>query len=404
MNSVRRLRVRRCVPECGAPQFVATRADHVNEGFWQIIFAQERLGIGDGPTCNKPRIADDRLHRQRNRAMCDGYVDADKLDEMDVDKLEAGSPVPSPETQSKALDPSLYGADSRTLPRLVKEVLRPMVFGARAAIYRGWDLVALHKRIGALEARADELHATRAELGVLVGELRARPYAARTDMLHRLDEQGRPQIGFRGIGPAQRTGYLGFEDIFRGPEELVRGRQQGYVELVRGHGRVIDIGCGRGEFLDLLGEAGIEAIGVDTNIDMVELCRQKGHRVDHMDGINFLNRCEERSLGAVFCAQVIEHLTYEQLDRLFALAIKKLVPNGVLVLETVNPHSVRAMQGFWVDPTHLRPIPPDAVVALCWLHGFAEAIVVFPTGTGELERDLYETGEYGVVARTALAD
>lgn len=257
------------------------------------------------------------------------------------------------------------------------------------------------KRLNTLEM---ELRAVRAELGRLLAELHARPYSARTDILRTVDERGGEQIGFRGVEPPQRTGYLGFEDIFRGPEELVRGRQQGYVELVRDHEPVVDIGCGRGEFLDLLAEAGIGAIGVDSNPEMVGLCRRKGHRVELADGIDFLARCEDRSLGTVFCAQVIEHLMYEQLDRLFELARNKLVPNGVLVAETVNPHSIQAMQGFWVDPTHLRPIPPDAAVVLCWLHGFAEAIVIFPTGTGALERDLYETGEYAVIARTAGSD
>jgi SAM-dependent methyltransferase len=269
--------------------------------------------------------------------------------------------------------------------------------------------VALHawavRRRGAprLADIAADLNATKTELAGLISDLRARPYTARPDIFATVDDRGREQIGFRKIEPPKRAGYLGFEDIFRGSEELVRERQAGYVELVRDRKPVLDIGCGRGEFLDLLSEAGIAGLGVDLTEEMVDLCREKGHDVELADGIQYLASRAEQSLGAIFSAQVIEHLPYAQLDQLFRLAATRLATNGVLILETVNPHSVRAMQGFWVDPTHIRPIPPDAVVALCWLHGFAEATVVFPLGTGELRRDLYETGEYAVVARTAGA-
>jgi 2-polyprenyl-3-methyl-5-hydroxy-6-metoxy-1,4-benzoquinol methylase len=256
-------------------------------------------------------------------------------------------------------------------------------------------------RMRELERRAATTDAElRGILHRLDTELRARPFTARPDIVSTTDDFGRPVIGFRNAKPPQRVGYLGFEDVFRGSEELVRKRQAGYLDLINSHAPVLDLGCGRGEFLDLLAEAGIAASGVDADDDMVALSREKGHDVVLSDGVEHLAALADASLGAIFCAQVIEHLSFEQLNRFFDRAAAKLQAGGVLIAETVNPHSIQAMHTFWVDPTHVRPIFPDVAVALCWLHEFTEARIVFPLGQGELEQDLYETGEYAVVART----
>jgi len=106
------------------------------------------------------------------------------------------------------------------------------------------------------------------------------------------------------------------------------------------------------------------------------------------------------SLGAIFSAQVIEHLQYEELLQFLHLARRKLMPGGVLIAETVNPHSYRAMKTFWVDLTHQKPIFPEVLAALCQLEGFSSARVVFPLGTGQLEADRRTEGEYAIVAVT----
>jgi SAM-dependent methyltransferase len=243
----------------------------------------------------------------------------------------------------------------------------------------------------------------REETATLAGEVHAPPFVSDPDGLRIKDSSGREALGYSGnSGRAEDAGtYRSFEDVFRGSEDFIRERQRIYVDLVTGHEPVLDVGCGRGELLDLLADAGIEAHGVDVDPGMVARCRAKGHDVELADANAYLRTQADASLGAVTAVQVIEHLAYEDLLAFFALAEQKLAPGGVFVVETVNPHSVAALRTFWVDPTHRGPIFPEVAVVLCRLHGFDSAQVLFPNGTGDLERDRPREGEYAVVARKA---
>jgi SAM-dependent methyltransferase len=235
----------------------------------------------------------------------------------------------------------------------------------------------------------------------LDSQLRALPYVADPALVRTRDEHAREVIGYHGItgnGSARGGVYPGFEDLFRGSEDFIRERQRPYVELIGDRSPVLDAGCGRGEFLDLLEQAGVEAIGVDLDPDMVARSRAKGHQVEEADAIEFLEGRPDDEFGAIFCAQLIEHMPYETLLRFFELAERKLAPGGILIAETVNPHSIAALKTFWVDPTHRSPIFPEVAVALCRLHGYESAVVVFPNGSGELDQDLHREGEYAVVA------
>ena len=191
----------------------------------------------------------------------------------------------------------------------------------------------------------------------------------------------------------QDSPYASFEDVFRGPEERVRELLEPYVELLRGHAPVLDVGCGRGELLSLLREAGIEARGVDTDEGMVTRARRLGLDVEHDDGIAYLDRLEPASLGAVTAIHVVEHLPYDQLDRLFAAARTALRPGGLLVAETINPHSLSAFKTFWVDPTHRGPVFPEVARTLALIHGFGSAEIIHPRGG-----DRREATEYALVA------
>jgi glycosyltransferase involved in cell wall biosynthesis/SAM-dependent methyltransferase len=207
-------------------------------------------------------------------------------------------------------------------------------------------------------------------------------------------------IGFRTApGEMDAEGYRGFEDLFRGSEQMIRDRQRVYLDLVADRGPVLDAGCGRGEFLDLLAENGIECRGVDLDPDMVERCREKGHEnVEQGDLLDVLESIPAGSLGAIFSAQVIEHLELGQLQRFLDLALSRLRPGGLLIAETVNPHSAAALKAFWVDPTHTHPLFPETMLALCALSGYETGDVFAPLGTAEWDEDRTNVGEYAVVA------
>ncbi len=206
--------------------------------------------------------------------------------------------------------------------------------------------------------------------------------------------------GYRG-DPRIEDGdaYRSFEDIFRGSEEFIRDRQRAYLELIGARAPVLDLGCGRGEFLDLLADRGVAYLGVDSDPGMVRRCHQKGHtEVVCGDGLDYLDALKDGSLGAIFCAQVIEHLPYDALLRLFRLAREKLDEDGIFIAETVNPHSPAALKAFWVDLTHQHPIFPEVALSLCRASGFPAAFVFHPNGDGDIERDRFVAGEYAVVA------
>jgi len=234
-------------------------------------------------------------------------------------------------------------------------------------------------------------------------ELTARPYLADDDLFTDTDSRGRVRMGYRGTSGAAPV-YAGFEDIFRGPESMIRDRLRPYIDVVRDRGPVVDLGCGRGEMLQLLAEAEIDACGVDLDDAMVERARSRGAEVHHGDALDFLIKQDDASLGAIFSTQFIEHLPPSILPELLDVARTKLRPGGVFVAETVNPHSPRALKAFWVDPTHRHPLFPETMLALSRLTGFPAARIMFPLGTDDLAADLRTCGEYAVVAGDGVDD
>jgi 2-polyprenyl-3-methyl-5-hydroxy-6-metoxy-1,4-benzoquinol methylase len=209
-------------------------------------------------------------------------------------------------------------------------------------------------------------------------------------------------VGFRDGGLDVGGGlYLGFEDFFRGREEAIRQRQHAYLPFLQGRGPVLDVGCGRGELLEMLRDDGTEAHGIDLDPAMVEHCRAKGLPVEMGNAVTYLEGLPDGSLGAVFAAQVIEHLPYPELVRFLRAIVGKLVPGAIAILETVNPHAPQALKHFWIDPTHQHPLFPETMLALCRLTGFDTAYVWHPQGHGEPDRDRVEQLDYAVIAETA---
>lgn len=165
--------------------------------------------------------------------------------------------------------------------------------------------------------------------------------------------------------------YVGFEDAFRGSSEDIRRRVTEYMPLFAGASDVLDIGCGRGEFLALLREQGVTGRGVDLNAAMVEVCREQGLDATEVDGLTYLRSLPDGSLGGLFAAQVVEHLEPRYLTQLLDAAYDKLRPGSPIVLETINPACWFAFfESYIRDITHVRPLHPDTLKYLLIASGF----------------------------------
>ena len=152
--------------------------------------------------------------------------------------------------------------------------------------------------------------------------------------------------------------YGRFAERFRGPEEYVKSGQTFYLPYFAGSQEVLDIGCGRGEFLELMREAGVPARGIDLSHESVDLCRGKGLEAEVADLFVYLENLADASLGGIFSSQVVEHLPPHRLPEMVRLAAQKLRRGGVLAIETPNPECLAIFAThFYLDPTHTRPIP-----------------------------------------------
>jgi O-antigen chain-terminating methyltransferase len=224
----------------------------------------------------------------------------------------------------------------------------------------GRRLEAMGQRLEGLIALRDRMEAVAEEVRALRGGLEA---AAPT-----------PEAARSAARAAADSVYTAFENRFRGSREEIRARQADYVSLFRDLAPVVDLGCGRGEFLELLQTSGIEARGVETNANVVRECRANGLDVVSADLLDFLRGQEAGALGGLFAAQVAEHLPPPALSALLAQAHRVLRTGGLLVLETVNPASALAFLDVFIrDLTHERPLHPETLRFLAAAAGFSEA-------------------------------
>jgi SAM-dependent methyltransferase len=165
--------------------------------------------------------------------------------------------------------------------------------------------------------------------------------------------------------------YVGFEQEFRGAPEEIRRRLAAYVPYFEGASDVLDVGCGRGEFLELLRERGVSGTGLELNHEMAEVCRARGLDVVEGDAVTYLERLPDGALGGLFAGQVVEHLQADYLLRFLELAYDKLRPGSKIVLETINVDNWSAFFGPYLrDITHVRPLPSDTLMFLLRASGF----------------------------------
>jgi len=169
--------------------------------------------------------------------------------------------------------------------------------------------------------------------------------------------------------------YTALEDAFRGDPIIIRARQQQYLPYIQNvvtqNAPLLDIGCGRGEWLHILKDSNLVATGIDTNAASVQECSAQDLNVSHADAITYLSNAKEKSLGAITLFQVLEHLPFATMVHLLRLALRALVPGGVLIAEVPNSETLSVgASTFWIDPTHERPLFPGLLKFLATEVGY----------------------------------
>jgi 2-polyprenyl-3-methyl-5-hydroxy-6-metoxy-1,4-benzoquinol methylase len=167
------------------------------------------------------------------------------------------------------------------------------------------------------------------------------------------------QVAQSAPGDFAHIDWLKFAEKFRGSEDDIRARQRMYASRFREHAPVLDIGCGRGEMLQVFRETGIQARGVDASAESIALCRSQSLDAENADLFAYLSELPDASLGGVVCCQVVEHLPPARLPEMIRLVHAKLRAGGLVAMETPNPECLAIFAThFYLDPTHQHPIPP----------------------------------------------
>lgn len=241
-----------------------------------------------------------------------------------------------------------------------------------------------------LEWRVDELEAQYKDANMLMKrflDLREKLI----QLTATLEERKMPTPSLVGeiLQPLEDWRYTGFENRFRGSEDAVKIQLEEYLPFFKKGKKVVDLGCGRGEFLDLLKSKWIDAEGIDINEQMVSICKDKGLSCRKGDILEQLIEYANGSLGGIFSSQVIEHLPPPYLKRLLELAFEKLEPSAPVVLETINPTSVFALvQIYHLDISHKQPIHPQALKYMLESSGFEDVQIQY---SAPLEEEMLKT-------------
>ena len=253
------------------------------------------------------------------------------------------------------------------------QILNGAISGLADDWLKRWEaLAAREQRFNARVAAVDDIRAT--------SQLAQQTALTLKREVERLTS-GHRASGSSGNAPSETTvdaaidldafKYLGFEDAFRGSPEAIRAQLASHVDRFIGASDVLDIGCGRGEFLDLLRERGIRARGIDLNHEMVEHARARGLDVQETDALSYLSSLPEASLGGIFSSQVVEHLEPAYLMKMLDAAFRVLRPGAFIVLETINAACwVAFFESYLRDLTHVRALHPDTLQYLLRASGF----------------------------------
>ncbi len=173
--------------------------------------------------------------------------------------------------------------------------------------------------------------------------------------------------------------YFTFEQLYRGSRKIVKEKQREYLKHFKDKECILDIGCGRGEFLELLIEEGkLNVLGIDINLDMINYCKDNELPVELIDANTYLEQIEDNSLDGVFMAQVVEHLEPSEIINIVQLVYKKLKQSGVFIVETINPQCLSVFaESFYLDITHKNPIHPFTMDFIIKTQGFEHTDITY---------------------------
>lgn len=214
--------------------------------------------------------------------------------------------------------------------------------------------------------------------------------------------------------------YFDFENHFRGSQEHIKKVQEVYLPYFKGRKHVLDLGCGRGEFIELLKENNVGVTGVDRYLPYVEYLKLKKLPIVCADVFQYLK--EQKNVDGIFVCQVVEHLTIEQILELIHMAYEKLVPGSYLVMETQNPQTLSIFtHGFYIDPSHNHPVHPLTLKYLAEKEGFQTEILYtessrmpehipairpndpeyaeFNAAMARLSEEMYGSQDYAIIAK-----
>lgn len=214
--------------------------------------------------------------------------------------------------------------------------------------------------------------------------------------------------------------YSQFEQSFRGSRAEIKERLRVYSPFIEPlielypDALALDLGCGRGEWLEVLREKGFKSLGVDLDDGMLADCRTLNFNVRTQDALAALNALEDESVSIVSAFHLVEHISFDILRTLVSEAHRVLKPGGLLIMETPNPENILVgTAGFYVDPTHTRPIPPNLLKFIPKYYGFQNIHVLRLQESSELQNKTIPTlmevlggasPDYSVIAQKSAHD
>lgn len=201
-------------------------------------------------------------------------------------------------------------------------------------------------------------------------------YSSMSQDLNRVQKEIDVMIG-ENKSTLLENNYLSFENKFRGPEDTIKKNQKHLVKYFIGKTDVLDIGCGRGEFLEVLADEKIKATGIDSNPVMIDKCNSKGLSAVKQDALEYLKNIENNKLGGIFCGQVVQHLNINYLTSFLETCYRKLQPGAHVVIETPNPLSLIATASFSRDITHNKILHADTLIFILEHAGFTNSELKF---------------------------